>query len=243
MEKILEVNRLVKKYSGFTLQDITFSIGKGEVLGLIGDNGAGKTTLIKILTGFINQDSGYIKIFDCDSKKLDKNMKYKLSYVPDSDYIPEHLTPFYVGKIMGSFYKEKWENEKYLMYLKLFNISYKKKIGTFSKGMKAKLSIILALVHNAELLIMDEPFEGLDPTSRKRLLEKISAETKDNNTSIIISSHIISDLEKVVSRVIMLEKGNIKHMLDRRNLKKYIMDNKGLEKLFDGNETYDKTTI
>ncbi len=243
MGKILEVNRLVKKYSGFTLKDITFSIGKGEVLGLIGDNGAGKTTLIRILTGFINQDSGHIKIFDCDPKNFDKNMKYKLSYVPDSDYIPEHLTPFYVGKIMGSFYKEKWENEKYLMYLKLFNIPYKKKIGTLSKGMKAKLSIILSLVHNAELIIMDEPFEGLDPTSRKRLLEEISAETKKNNTSIIMSSHIISDLEKIVSRVIMLEKGNIKHMLDRRNLKKYIMDNKGLEKLFDGNETYDKTTI
>ncbi|PRR69471.1 ABC transporter ATP-binding protein [Clostridium thermopalmarium] len=205
---ILEVNNLRKKYKDFTLNNISFTLEKGYIMGFIGPNGAGKSTTIKLIMNLIHRDSGYIKIFGLDNLKHEKEVKNRIGFVYDENYYYEDLTMEGMKKIIAPFYS-KWDDSSFYKYMKDFNLDPKKKIKTLSKGMKMKFSLAIALSHNAELIIMDEPTSGLDPVFRREILDILYSIIQDENKSVFFSTHITTDLEKIADYITFINNGNI----------------------------------
>ena len=208
MGKILEVNNLRKKYSNFALQDISFSLESGYIMGFIGPNGAGKTTTIKLIMNLLSKDGGEIKVFGLDSVKDEIPIKEKLGFVYDQNYYYEELTIAEMKRVVASFYRE-WDDNLYHRYLQIFKLDENKKIKELSRGMQMKFSLIMALSHNAELLIMDEPTSGLDPLVRRELLDILQEIIQDENKSVFFSTHITSDLDKIADFVTFINDGEI----------------------------------
>lgn len=207
MKNVIEIKNLSKKYkSGFELNDINIEIPSGFIIGLIGENGAGKTTIIKSLLGILKIDKGNIKIFNKDYN--DENIKEDIGIVLDNSFFPELLTASDIGLSMKNIYNN-FDIELYNKYLVDFNISKNSQIKTFSKGMRKKLEIITALSHKPKLLILDEPTSGLDPIVRNEILDLFLNFISDENHSILLSTHITTDLEKIADKVIFLDKGKI----------------------------------
>ncbi|MCM1577625.1 MAG: ABC transporter ATP-binding protein [Ruminococcus sp.] len=204
----VEINGITKKYDGFTLDNISFNVPRGSIMGFIGQNGAGKTTTIKAMLGIIKPDKGRIKILGLDSIKDDTEIKERISAVFDELPFHEELTANNIGVILSSIYS-KWDKQRYAAYLDRFCLPQKKKTGKFSKGMKMKLQIACALSHDPELLIMDEPTAGLDPVVRNEILDIFREYIEDENHSILMSSHITSDLEKISDSVTFIDKGRL----------------------------------
>ncbi|NLY21202.1 MAG: ABC transporter ATP-binding protein [Tissierellia bacterium] len=205
MENIIEIKKLNKSFTGFQLKDVDFNLKSGTIMGLIGENGAGKTTIIKSILGLINPDSGDISIF---GQKLSNDLKEDIGVVLDDGFFSDYLDVSRLNKIMGSIYKN-WDDEVYHYYLKRFNLPENKKIKDFSRGMKMKLGIALALSHHPKLLILDEPTSGLDPIVRDELLDIFLEFIQDENKAILVSSHITSDLEKVADYITFVKDGEI----------------------------------
>ncbi len=204
----IEIKNLSKFYKDFELQDISLTLPEGCIMGLVGENGAGKSTTIKLILDMIKKDSGEIFIFGKSNKENIKLAKEDIGVVLDEVGISGCLNPIQIGKIMeGTF--TNWDNKTYLDYLTKFNLPIKKKFRDFSKGMKMKLGIAVALSHNAKLLILDEATSGLDPVVRDEILDIFCDFTREEKNSILISSHIVSDLEKICDYIAFLHKGKL----------------------------------
>lgn len=207
-ENAVEIRDLTKNYDGFTLDKISFNVAKGSVMGFIGQNGAGKTTTIRSLLNIIPVDSGEIHILGMDHIKEEKAIKERIAVVFDELPFQDIFTAANMAKIFKGIYP-RWNGETFESYLDRFQLPRRKKIGQFSKGMKMKLQIACALSHDAELLIMDEATTGLDPVVRSEILDIFLEYLENEEHSILMSSHITSDLEKIADSVTFIDRGKL----------------------------------
>ncbi len=207
-EQAIEIKNLTVKYDGFTLDHINFNVAKGSIMGFIGQNGAGKTTTIKALLNIIKRNEGTIRMLGLDNVKDEIVIKQQLSAVFDQIPYQEQLNAKQINSMMKEIYEE-WDSGTYYDYLDRLALPSKKAVGTFSKGMKMKLQIAAALSHNAKLLIMDEATTGLDPVVRNECLDMFLEYLQDENHSILMSSHITSDLEKIADSITFIHKGRL----------------------------------
>ena len=204
----LEIKGLSKAYSDFKLDNLSLTLPSGCIMGLIGENGAGKSTTIKLILNMIRGDSGYISIFGEDNTSDIKLLKEDIGVVMDEAGIPECLTARQVGRIMKHTFKA-WDDEEYVRLIKKLSIPEKKPFKELSRGNRMKLGIAIAMSHGAKLLLLDEPTSGLDPVVRDEVVEMFYDFTRSENHSILISSHIVSDLEKLCDYIAFLHKGKL----------------------------------
>lgn len=207
-ENAIEISGLTKKYDGFTLDNISFSVPKGSIMGFIGQNGAGKTTTIRALLNITKCDAGTIKMLGLDHIQNEYEIKEHIAAVFDEIPFHESFNAIQVCKMFRGLYGA-WDEKKYFEYLDRFGLPRKKKIAKFSKGMKMKLQISAALSHGAKLLIMDEATTGLDPVVRNEILDIFREYLQDEENSILMSSHITSDLDKIADCVTFIDKGKL----------------------------------
>ena len=208
MENNIEVNNLSKKYDSFELNNINFTVPKGSIVGFVGENGAGKTTTIKSILNITNA-SGDIKILGKNIKEYEKEIKQNIGVVLDDSFLSDYLTAKQINLIMKDIYKE-WNENKYINYLKQFNLPTNKLLKDYSSGMKMKLKIATAISHNPKLLILDEPTSVLDPVVRNEILDIFRSYLEEDETrSIFISTHITTDLEHISDYIIFIENGKI----------------------------------
>lgn len=204
----IEIKGLCKNFKDFKIDDLSLNVPGGCVVGLIGENGAGKSTVIKLILNLMRKDGGSIKVLGKDSEKELDEVKEDIGVVFDECCFPPELNPKAMGKIFGSAYKN-WNQEAYEGYLKKFELPEKKKIVSFSRGMKMKLSIAAALSHDSKLLVLDEATSGLDPVVRDDIIDILLEFISDEEHSVLISSHIVSDLEKICDYIAFLHKGRL----------------------------------
>jgi len=207
-ENAIEINGITKKYDGFTLDNVSFDVPKGSIMGFIGQNGAGKSTTIRSLLNIIPVNSGEIRILGLDHIRNEKEIKERIAVVFDELPFHDVFNAKDMSRIFEGIYP-KWNRNEYMRYLDRFQLPRKKKIGEFSKGMKMKLQIACALSHEAELLVMDEPTSGLDPVVRDEILRIFMEYLEDGERSILMSSHITSDLEKIADSITYIDRGKI----------------------------------
>lgn len=208
MEYALKLENVTKKYEDFKLDNVNISMPKGCIMGFIGENGAGKTTTIKLILDLINRDEGIITILDKDNKNEMYSIKENIGVVIDESSFPENLNALEINKILKKIYKT-WDENEFYKLLDRFSILPNKSIKDYSRGMKMKLSIAVSLSHNSKILIMDEATSGLDPIVREEILDIFLEFIQDESHSIFISSHIISDLEKICDYITFIHKGKI----------------------------------
>jgi ABC-2 type transport system ATP-binding protein len=204
----IEIQNLSVRYDGFLLDDISFSVAKGSIMGFIGQNGAGKTTTIKAILNIIRREAGSIRLLGLDNIQKEREAKAQISAVFDEIPFQDRLNAAQLERILREVYGE-WDHTTYETYLERLMIPTRKKIGDFSKGMKMKLQIAAALSHNAKLLIMDEATTGLDPVVRNECLDIFLEYLQAEDHSILMSSHITSDLEKVADSVTFIHNGKL----------------------------------
>ena len=207
MDAILQVENLSKQYPGFKLDNVSFSIPKGTIMGLIGENGAGKSTTINAILDLIRKDGGTVTFWGQELSQS-KQLKEDIGVVFDGINFYDTLTPVKVGKISAAAYKQ-WDEYLYQDYLKRFQLPADKEIKTLSKGMKMKLCIAVALSHKPKLLILDEATSGLDPVKRDDILDVFLEFVQDEEHSILMSSHITTDLEKVADYITFIHQGKV----------------------------------
>jgi ABC-2 type transport system ATP-binding protein len=207
-DSILAVNNLTKHFKDFSLQNVSFLLPHGYVMGFIGPNGSGKSTTIKLIMNLLHKDGGQIKVFGLDNLQYELAVKDRIGFVFDENHYYEELSIRDMARIVASFYKH-WESQTFDKYLKDFDLNSKQKIKQLSKGMKMKFSLAVALSHGAELLIMDEPTSGLDPMVRSELLEILATLILDERKSVFFSTHITSDLDKIADFVTFINHGEI----------------------------------
>ena len=196
MENIIVAEGLRKEYDGFALEDVSFRVPGGAIMGLIGENGAGKTTTIKCLLNLVRRDAGTVTLLGMDDLEGEKEIKQDVGVVLDVGVI---LAPVYRG----------WDEELYRRYLKKYKLPEKKFIKEYSRGMKMKLSLAAALAHRPRLLILDEATAGLDPVVRDEILDEFQGFIEDEEHAILISSHITSDLEKIADYITYIHQGRV----------------------------------
>lgn len=201
----IEIRDLTKSYDGFKLDGLNLTLPSGCIMGLIGENGAGKSTTIKLILDIVKKDFGSIRILGRDDVKC---CKEDIGVVMDEVGFPECLNAVQVGKIMQDIYKN-WDKEAYSNNLQRLRLPLDKMVKDFSKGMKMKLGIAVALSHNAKLLILDEATSGLDPVVRDEVLDIFADFTRDEGHSILLSSHIVSDLEKICDYIAFISQGKL----------------------------------
>ncbi len=240
MSNIIEIKNLVKKYDDkFKLGSIDLEIPNGVIVGLIGENGAGKTTLIKSILNILKIDEGNIKIFNKDFNKEENTIKEDIGVVLDNMFFPEILTPKDINIVMKDIYK-KWDEELFKKYLNDFGLNINKQIKTMSKGMRKKLEIATSLSHHPKILILDEPTSGLDPVVRNEVLDIFLDFIQDEEHTILLSTHITSDLEHIADKIIFINKGKI--LLDKN--RDDLLDNYGILKCdIDSFDTISKEDI
>ena len=224
-ENAIEIRNLTKKFDGFTLDNISFDVPKGSIMGFIGQNGAGKTTTINSLLNILNWDSGEIRLLGQEMPEHEYEVKERIAAIFDVLPFNDDLSAKQLTRMMRGIWKE-WDEDTFLGYLERFQLPFKKKFGQCSKGMKMKLQIAAGLSHKAKLLIMDEATTGLDPVVRNEILDIFLEYLQDEDNSILMSSHITSDLEKIADRVTFIDKGRI--LLT--GIKDEILDNHGVVK-------------
>ncbi|MBQ6633117.1 MAG: ABC transporter ATP-binding protein [Ruminococcus sp.] len=204
----IEIKGITKRYDGFTLDDLSFNVPKGSIMGFVGQNGAGKTTTINTILNIIRADEGSVSVFGLDNIKDEKEIKKSIAAIFDELPFHETLNAKNLNSILKRIFDE-WSSETFFNYLDRFSLPSKKKFGQFSKGMKMKLQIAAALSHNAKLLIMDEATTGLDPVVRNEILDIFLEYLQNEEHSILMSSHITSDLEKIADSVTFIDKGKL----------------------------------
>jgi len=232
---MLEIKNLKKKYSGsdvYAVNDLTLKLKEGEIFGFLGPNGAGKSTTIKSIVGVLPFDEGSISICDIDLKEHPLKAKSNIGYVPDNHAVFERLTGREYVNHIANLYNvpidvAKKRCEKYLKIFKL-EYAFDKQIKSYSHGMKQKITVIAALVHNPKLWILDEPLTGLDPQSCYQLKAAMRKHAEEGNT-VFFSSHILDVVENLCDRVCIIKKGVLCDVNDLKKLKK---ENQSLEELF-----------
>ncbi len=205
----IEVRALTKKYPGFELRNVKFTLPEGCIMGLVGENGAGKSTLIRLIMDATARDAGDVRVLGTDNKSPEfTKIRDDIGVVLDDARLPETLNALKIGRVFGATYS-RWDNGVYLDYLKRLELPEKKRVKDFSRGMKMKLALACALSHDAKLLILDEPTGGLDPVVRDEILDILEDFTRREDRSVLISSHIVSDLEKLCDYVAFLHRGEL----------------------------------
>ena len=208
MNNVLEIKNLTKDYGDFKLDNISFGVPEGCICGFIGQNGAGKTTTIKLILDIIKKDAGDIKVFGYEMEQDGSRLKEDIGVVFDEMGFHDFLTAEEINCIMKNIYKN-WCEDDFFNYLKRFSLPRKKRCGSFSRGMRMKLQIAVAMSHNAKLLIMDEPTSGLDPIVRNEILQIFQEYVMEENHTILLSSHITGDLERIADMVTFIDHGKI----------------------------------
>jgi len=208
MHTVLEIENLRKEYPGFTLNNISFSLPRGFIMGFIGPNGAGKSTTIKLIMNLVNKDGGTVRIFGERMEEKEIDIKQRIGFVYDENHYYEELTPDSIRSLIAPFYNS-WDNDSFYRYLERFELPRTKKIKNFSWGMKTKFSLVVALSHEAELIIMDEPTSGLDPVFRREILDILRELLQDEQKSVLFSTHITSDLDRIADYITFINEGNV----------------------------------
>ncbi|MBQ8078407.1 MAG: ABC transporter ATP-binding protein [Oscillospiraceae bacterium] len=223
MDNILEITGLCKSYGDFALRDVSFALPRGFIMGFVGENGSGKTTTIRSILNMAKIDSGKISVFGLDSVTDTIAVKERMGVVFDSLYMAEHLTARQIEQQLRPFYRN-WSKEEFLGRLRSFGLPDNKRVGDFSKGMKMKLMIAVALSHKAELMILDEPTSGLDPVARDELLDILAEYIADENCGVLFSTHITADVERIADYVTILHGGRVWYTGTRDDLtEKYVV--------------------
>lgn len=207
-QNTLAVSQLTKKYPDFVLDHVSFSVPCGTIVGLIGENGAGKSTTLHAILGLIHYDSGQIELFGKRDTERDDSLRDQIGVVFDGNNYPDALSAQKLNRVFKEIYAS-WEERKFFALLEKMSLPKDKKIREFSKGMKMKLSIAVALSHHARFLILDEATSGLDPVVRDDILDLLLEFVQDENNSVLLSSHITSDLEKVADHIVFLHAGKV----------------------------------
>ena len=233
-KNVLEVINIRKRYKDFLLDDISFNLPKGFIMGLVGPNGAGKTTTIKAIMNLIKLDKGQVKIFGENLIDNEVKIKDKIGFVYDDCYAYEDFSINENKKLIAPFYS-KWDEDKFKFYIDKFKLSGKKKIKELSKGQKVRFSLAIALSHNAELLILDEPTSGLDPVFRSELLDVLFDLIRDEEVSILYSTHITSDLEKLADYITFINNGKVEFSIEKDSLLEEYFIVKGPIEVLDDN--------
>jgi len=213
----IDIKNLTKRYAGFTLDNVSFNVPKGTIMGFVGENGAGKTTTIKAILNLIRIDGGEISILGYDSRKLPMDVKARIGVVLDGSNLHDTINAKEANLIMKNIYPN-WDEDCFMNYLKRFNLPEKRIIKEYSRGMKMKLAIAIALSHRSKLLILDEPTSGLDPMVRDEILDIFLEFIQDEENTILLSSHIISDIEKIADYVTFIHGGKIVFSESKDNL-------------------------
>lgn len=204
----LELRNVKKTFANFSLEDISFSIPQGYIMGLIGSNGAGKTTTINLILNMLEKEHGQIEIFGQDHLKHEKQIKQSIGIVYDSNFFVDSWTVTETEKAISIFYDE-WNHDTYRKLIKKFGLPANGKVRELSRGMQMKLMLACAFSHNAKLLILDEPTSGLDPAARNEFLEILQDYIKDGDKSVLFSTHITTDLERIADYITYLEQGKL----------------------------------
>ena len=204
----IEIRNLTKSYPLFTIDNISMDVKRGYITGLIGPNGVGKSTLIKMMLGLIRPDSGSVKILGRKMPEHEVDIKQRIGIVSDDCFYYDHLTIHDSKLMIAPFYKN-WSDKKFKSYLEQFELSPKKKIKDLSKGMKIKFALAVAFSHEAEILIMDEPTSGLDPVFRREMLDLLADIMQDEQNSIIFSTHITTDLDRIADYIAFVNNGKL----------------------------------
>lgn len=213
---ILKIEGLTKRFETFTLDNVSFEMEEGTVMGFIGRNGAGKTTTLKAMLGLVHPDSGNIEFMGKSIKENETQLKQNIGVVfGGADYYPVSKLGT-IAKVTSKFY-DNWDNELFNKYLRKFSLDPEKRIKNLSAGMKVKFSLALALSHGAKLLLLDEPTSGLDPVSRDEIIGIFLDLISDGKHSILFSTHIISDLEKCADYITYIKDGKILHSTDKES--------------------------
>lgn len=213
---VLQVENLRKEYPKFLLNDVSFNIPKGYIMGFIGENGAGKTTTLKAMLNIISRDGGTVSIFGKNMDENELEIKKDISFMTGKSFYPKRKIRE-ITNIFRRFYSN-FDEELYQKYLKKFNLDQEKKMDELSQGMGLKYSITLALSHHAKLIVLDEPTSGLDPVARDSLLELFQTLIEDGEVSILFSTHITSDLEKCADYITFIQNGEIIESLSKDDL-------------------------
>lgn len=205
---VLEVLHVTKAYEGFTLRDISFSLPCGYIMGLIGHNGAGKTTLLSLVLNLVTLDAGEIRVFGLDHRREEVAVRSRIGFVHE---VPAFYGSLSVGKaasVVGRFYPT-WDEAMFGEMAAEFGLPLEKRLGRLSQGMRTRFALAVALSHGAELLLLDEPSSGLDPAFRRDLLERLSGIIQGGRTSVLFSTHITSDLDRIADYVTFLRQGEM----------------------------------
>ncbi|MFJ8089380.1 ABC transporter ATP-binding protein [Lysinibacillus sp. NPDC095746] len=206
MENVIELQHVHKSFNGFQIKDFSINVKKGFVTGFIGGNGAGKSTTIKLIMNLLKQDSGTVSVFGMDYKKHEKEIKERIGFVYDENVFYEYVTLKDMKRIIKPAYKN-WDDAAFQRYVDQFELPLNKYMKTFSKGMKMKASLAIALAHHAELIIMDEPTAGLDPIFRRELLNILHELMQDEDKTIFFSTHITTDLDRIADYITFVHNG------------------------------------
>jgi len=208
MDSALELTGVGKCWGEFALRDVSFQLPPGYITGLVGPNGAGKTTLVKIVLDLVRADAGSVRVFGHDHRADGASLRSRIGFVHDRPTCYDHLAVQQLGALVGSFYAT-WDEETFQRLTREFELPSRRRVSALSRGMKVKLGLVLALSHRAELLILDEPTTGLDPVFRRELLERLSGLISDGRTSVLFSTQILTDLERIADFVVFLRRGEV----------------------------------
>ena len=208
MPNVLEIENLNKDYGDFKLKDVSFALPQGYIMGLIGPNGAGKTTIIKLILNLLRRDEGQIKVFGLDNVNDEVAVKSRIGFVHDTPFFNELLTLKSIKATVAPFYKD-WDDKLFYRLLREFDLPVRKPFRMLSRGMKMKFALAVAFSHHADFIILDEPTSGLDPVFRRELLARLSALLQDEKKSVLFSTHITSDLERIADYITFIHNGRI----------------------------------
>ncbi len=214
MEPVLELKGVSKSYEEFRLREISFSLPRGYIMGLIGPNGAGKTTLLKMILNLARPDGGEIRVFGMDPVSEGEAIRRRVGFVHEQPTFYRGLSAERVGAILGSFYPN-WDDRAFRGFAAEFGVPLNRKLKTFSQGMRTRFALATALSHQAELLLLDEPSSGLDPAFRRDLLDRLSGVIEGGETSVLFSTHLTSDLDRVADYITFLRAGQLHFTLPR----------------------------
>ena len=218
MQDALIIRNLNKRYTDFALQDLSLTLPRGTIMGFIGENGAGKTTTIKLILDLIKRDSGEILLLGQEPLRSSSMIREKIGVVMDEIGFPENMNAQQVNLILKKIYQT-WDTTRFERYLEQFQLPVRKSIKEYSRGMKMKLGIAVALSHDSELLILDEATSGLDPIVREEILDVFQDFIQDEQKAVFISSHIISDLEKICDYITYIHQGKLVFSQNKEELK------------------------